>query len=265
MMFSCGLYRQLRLLLWREAQVYRGRWGMLLFIYGFCWPTVLIGAKAYLGPLMFFGKASSQQGTLLFLGSLLLYMMMFAFNGVFNFIHERATIRLIEYHRVGSSLFLVLLSRVLFGTGFLFVFVLPLIPLAKIVLPQHFYADRIAWGFLLISLLLSSLLIVSYGYFVSSFYKGMKSADTMWMRINEPLLLLGGPWSPWFIMDAISPSLSFLSRVNPLLYVTESLRQSVFRDGRFFSLTYCYSMMSLFAILFIAGGYYVLRKNLDSV
>ena len=86
-----------------------------------------------------------------------------------------------------------------------------------------------------------------------------------WTRFNIPLILFGGFWTPYAILKHFSPTLAYINLANPIVYITEGLRQALVGGQQFLPLWFCIVMMLGISTICILATFYLFKKHVDHI
>lgn len=180
---------------------------------------------------------------------------------LFDFEHQR----FIDFQILVLKPQLVLIEKIIFGSILVFLCNITFYPLVIGLLHPYFDLYRISWTKVALLLYAASLFCSSFGYLLVCIMKDMSKIRFIWRRCNYPLIMLGGFLAPWKVMVLFSPILGYAALMNPMLYVTEGLRQAILAQDQF--LPYWQSLCSLlvFSLLSTLGALYFFKKKLDHV
>ena len=76
--------------------------------------------------------------------------------------------------------------------------------------------------------------------------------------------MFGGFLAPWHVMAKASSTLGYAVLANPLLHITEGLRNALW-GGQYIAWQYCVAVLIGYTVLFIVGACYFLKRNIDYV
>lgn len=110
----------------------------------------------------------------------------------------------------------------------------------------------------------SSLCISAIVLCFMSGMKGLHQSHWFWRRFVYPLVMFGGFLAPWHIMAKASHFFGHLVLINPLIYVSEGMRNALF-GAPYILWYYCVPVLLIYAILFMVLACYLLKKNIDYV
>ena len=173
--------------------------------------------------------------------------------------------RVIDYQVTVIKPALLIVERALFVAIISCINLLPFYPLAKLILGQTFVITHISWLQVMTILALGSLFCSIYTIFFAFFARGIGAIGNLFMRMNYPLIQLGGSFIPWHVMNAYSPLIGRLTYVNPMLYITEGFRQAILGGTQFFSFSMCVCALLIFSGIFLMLALYFFKRKLDHV
>ena len=211
-------------------------------MYGFCF--------GYLLPKVGMGASSLQSASVLLIGLILfaLGQCAFAINAGFLFDYDRD--RLSEFYLIIIPYWMLILEKIIFGSVLTFLSMLPYYVVMKLCFSSVFDTSQTSIGMVVLVLYLSSLYVMSFSLLFSSLAKNpTKQIRHLYRRLQFPMTVLGGVLVPWKVMYGCSTLLGMVVLLNPLIYVTEGLRQS-FLGGDFFlpAFTCCIALIIFTAL-----------------
>lgn len=236
-----------------------------LINYALIYPALYSFSFGYLQANIFFTKADPVKGTILFIGNFLLVVILLSFSLSLELLFDLENEHIIDYQMTFLNPRLIILERILFTSLFTFFVLLPYYPMAKLFLGSSFVTSSLSMSKVLIILYASSLMCSAYNHLVACILPHSGSIGMFWRRVNTPLFMLGGFWVPWHILQKFSPLLGTIALLNPFIYVTEGMRQSVLNISTFLSFWYCLVMLFVFTIIFIYATFWQFKKRVDHI
>jgi hypothetical protein len=249
----------------RDLYALRKQIGKLVFNSVILTPFIYIFSYAYIQANIFFGPGSHMTGSSILAGLPLMLLLIWSYNFTVPLIFDIEGDAFINYQITVLNPRLVLFERILFSGLLTFLLIAPFYPVAKLMLGTYFYTDAVSWPYVYLFLLLGSFLVCAYHLCLVCSLSSSRLIVRIWSRCNDPLLIFGGYWIPWNIVNKFSPALGRVTLLNPFLYLTEGLRQAFFHDPKFFSLSTCLIALVLFSTLFTAIAMYFFRKRMDHI
>src|SRR3989337_2669199 len=216
--------------------------------YSIIYPTMYIFAFAFLQTHIYF-HGQTQVGAVVFAGTCLVPLMVMAFHITFDLLFDLEKNRHIDYQMTALDPRLILVEQILFSSFFTFFIMIPFFPLARIFASSYIDLSNISWSSLFLILYLGSLCASAY-HKLAAILLTVEKISMFWTRVNHILLVLGGFWIPLHIIREFSPTLGFLLRFNPIVYLTEGLRQSIVGGSQFLPLAQCASALFVLSIIF---------------
>ena len=116
-----------------------------------------------------------------------------------------------------------------------------------------------------IILYLGSLVCCAYHLFIACTLKSSREIARLWSRYNLPMMFFGGLTIPRAVLMQYSPVMGNLSLANPLMHITEGLRQTIIGGPQFLSFGTCVITLLGFAALFTIGAWYFFKKKVDHI
>lgn len=144
-----------------------------------------------------------------------------------------------------------------------FVSTLPMIPIGKIVLWNHFALSEIAYGKLIISYITAHLFFGFFGLFLASKTPNLEYITTIKQRAIFPLWFIGCYQFTWSMLYKTNPTIAYINLLNPIVYIMEGMRSAIVSDYELIPYWTCIIMIILFTILFGYLGTQGFKKRLD--
>lgn len=180
---------------------------------------------------------------------------------LFDFEHQR----FIDFQVIVLRPSLVLLEKIFFTSLLVFACNITFYPIVIGLLHSYFDMGVISWFKVALLLYVASLFCSAFGYLLVCVMKDMSKIRFVWRRCNYPLIMLGGFLAPWKVMVLLSPLLGYAVLLNPMLYITEGLRQAILAQNEFLSYWVSFWALLIFSGLSIVGAVYFFKKKLDHI
>ncbi|MDR3551072.1 MAG: ABC transporter permease [Candidatus Babeliales bacterium] len=248
----------------RDIYSYRQRVYTYLINYAVIYPVLYAFAIGYLQSNSYFGN-NPLQGSSLLIGHLLIIIIVFANMLNIGLLFDFENHRFIDYQVTLLNPRLILLERILFASIFTFAISMPFFPIAKLVLGDAFVTTQTSWLKTFLMLFVSSLFCATYTQFMVCIIPNSRKLRSYWMRINFVLNTLGGLFIPWYVINKLSLTLGSIALINPLLYITEGLRQSILAQPEYLPFWLCICMLLIFAIAFTLLSFHFFKKRVDHI
>lgn len=226
-------------------------------------PIVWSLLTGYLQANTYFGSSNITQNTILFSGTIVVTLLVVTFVQALDLLFDFDGDCYIHYQIIVLSPILVLLERILFSSIICFLMVAPFYPISKMILQGYLDTSNTNWALVMLLLYFGSLCCSAYNIMAMCILKTASSTDTLWKRFNAPMIDFGGMWVPWAVIYQFSPILGYITYINPLIYISEGLKQAMIGGPQFLSFSLCIGMLSLFTIMFTLLAWYFFKKRTD--
>ncbi len=250
--------------LWRDFTLGWKSKNSYLINYILIYPMLYAFTFLYLQSNIYFGAHQQAMGTAIFVGNILLALITLSNKYTNELMFDLEQNRFIDYQISLLPPRFVLLERITFAALCTFLMLMPYFPVAKLVFRDQFVTTNTSWIALEIMVFVGAFFCSSYNLLMSCILRTAQISQ-FWIRINQPLLILGGFWVPRYIIQQFSPLLGALTYLNPLMYVTEGLRQAAIGGNQFLPLWICLVMLLLFTCLCIITSFYFFKKRTDHI
>ena len=227
-------------------------------------PCLVIFNDGYVMQMSLFGT-NANLNTMRFIGSLLLPLLTLTFTMATTLLYDIEHNRFIDYQITVLNPALVILERIVFNAFFTFMLVVPFYPLCKVLLGTKFVTTQTSWPLLFVMLFLASFTASAYHIAAMCILPNSSMFIRLWARVSAPLFLLGGFVAPWAVMYEISPTVAYVLLLNPFMYISEGIRQSIIGGTFFFSAMTCVSALILFCIFLYGVALWFFKKRMDHV
>lgn len=251
--------------LWRDWHVESKHASQFIINQIMLYPIIQGLTFLYLQPSILFGDRDPQLNMMFFIGNILLVMMVLTYKLTITLLFDLDQDRFIDYQISTMRPHLVLLERVIFVSLFTSLLLAPIFPIVSFYFPAYFNIGATSWWRVMLVLYCGSLFCASYHTFMACWLSSPRDIRRLWIRYNQALLLLGGFSVPWHIMHQASPILGYIVRLNPMMYITEGLRQAFLNDARFFPFWLCIVALLFASLGMIVLGWRVFKKRVDHI
>lgn len=249
----------------RDCKVFFYDIKRFLLNFGFFRPVALTIAFGYLLPYINFVHPSVTQVTIFFAGAVLWSIFPVAFMQNLDFLIDREHERYIDYQIIILDPRLIILEKIVFTSLVCFLSGIFFFCIAKMLLGSYFLSAHISWPALMLMLYFGGLFCAAFNLFFVCFIKDTQSTGKFWIRVNNPMMMLGGLFVPWHVMFNYSKILAMVMLFNPLIYLTEGLRSAIIGGQEFFSLMICVPLLLIFSLLFYLWAVYYFKQKMDYV
>lgn len=248
----------------RDIYVYSKQFKTYFINYVLIYPLKLGIFFAYLQKNIYFSSQNAEQGTMLFVGSLIIPLLVIAYTVTCNLLFDIEGDRFIAYQTTILHPRYVLIQRIIFAGMFTFILIMPLFPMVKLFVGNNLMTDNTSWIKFTCMIAASALCCASYNVLAMCILS-VKRIGIFWTRINAPLMNLAGMWAPLIAIKEFSPFLGIIAYANPLLYVIEGMRQAALGSSIFLPFWLCITALLLFTCIFSLLSWHFFKKRLDHI
>jgi ABC-2 type transport system permease protein len=118
---------------------------------------------------------------------------------------------------------------------------------------------------LLFILFLGALFFGFFMLWMTSFTKDLMHYEDLWVRLVNPLWVLGGALFPWVIVQKYYPVISKILLLNPFLYLMEGARSAVLGHHQYIAYATCAGVLIFATIIVGYLGVRGMKKRLDTL
>ncbi len=229
-------------------------------------PLLFGFAFAYIQKTVYFGMSStaSYQGTLMFLGSMIIPIVVISNKLLAELLFDLEGNRFISYQMTILNPKLVLLQRIIFAFLYTTVLMVPFLPVASLIAGSHLDLHAINWMSFIAIIMAGVLCCSSYNMLVLTLIK-VSTLRSFWLRVNWPLINLGGFWVPLAVIKKFSPLLGYAALANPLTYILEGLRSAVTGSSDFMPVSLCCGVLLLFSLGCMSLACVTFKRRVDHI
>jgi hypothetical protein len=227
-------------------------------LFGFCF--------AFIQKNIYFGMSEQAvtTGTIVFIGSMIIPLLIITYKLLAELLFDLEGNKFINYQMIILHPRLVLLQRIIFASLYTILLTVPFLPITRLIIGHHLNLESINWLKFLCIIVASAFCCASYNIALLTILK-VKSLKSFWIRVNWPLINLGGFWVPLAIIKQFSSILGILALLNPLTYIMEGLRCAVIGSSEFLTFGTCIAALCIFILLFINGAWILFKKRVDHI
>ncbi len=221
---------------------------------------------AYIQKTVYFGEsaAAAQQGTIMFIGSMIIPILVVSYKILAELLFDLEGNKFIIYQMTILNPQLILLQRIIFASVYTIILTLPFLPIASLIVGNHLDLHAINWLSFNIVIVASVFCCASYNMFVLTLLK-IENLKSFWIRVNWPLINLGGFWVPLMVINKFSSTLGALALLNPVTYMLEGLRSAVTGSDTFMSVTTCCGILMVFTGLCMGLSFVSFKRRVDHI
>lgn len=249
----------------REIYTYRRYVKDLIINHVLLFPIIYSIALAYIQIRSYFGAQATDMSTTVFAGNIIIPIMVTAFSITFKLFDDLRKNKYITYQTMILHPRLVILQRLLFAWLLTFIVSVPFFPVSKLILGTILNTDNTQWHGVIGIIFIGSLVCACHFLLAAIVLKRPEQISSFWGRINSPLFILGGIFIPRHIIEQFSPILGLALYLNPMMYITEGLRQAMVGGPQFLSLFTCTTALIGISTLYIIACWYMFRRRIDHI
>ncbi len=139
-----------------------------------------------------------------------------------------------------------------------------ILPLAKLLLWNHFLVTRVSIPKVLLIFALAQLFYGFFSLWLICMIKNVETIGNVWNRVIFPLWILGCYQFSWIVLFEKCPALAYLSlALNPLVFATEGMRAAVMGQQGYLPFWWCCAALVFFTTLVGAVGTVKMKQKLD--
>ncbi len=247
----------------RDCYVHTQSIGNYLINYAILYPIIYTLMTAYFQANTYFNTIDPKAGTLLFCGNVVIMLMILSFINHIDILYDVEGPKYVDFQLTFCSAFTLIMERIIFYGLFTFILMAPFFPVSKLILPAYIDTSHTSWPAVMIILFLASFWCSAYQLMAICLLQSTDSIISFWKRANVPLMDFGGMWIPWYIMYTYSPFLGYAAYLNPLMYVTDGLKQALVGGPEFFAISTCIVALTGFTILCSLLAWVIFKKRVD--
>jgi len=264
-MFSLEICKTFFQLLHRDFYIFGKRLKTYGINYLIIYPLLAILIFGYIQPGVIFGAGSAKASIILMVGTFALNSVQICFSLISPLMYDIEGDRFIDYQMMLLPPRVLFFELIAFPALFSFIIAMPFFPLARLLLPSYFDALNTSWVGLLLMNLVCSYFFASYVLMVMCFIKRSFNVRYFWIRINWPLVVLGGFWVPWALLNSRFKLYSWLALIDPYTYITEGLRSALVGNDPFIAYPICILALIFFSGVFNILALYFFKRKLDHI
>ena len=146
-----------------------------------------------------------------------------------------------------------------------FISTLPMIPLGKLILDDHFILSNIAIGKFITYYILSHVFFGFFGLFIASLTTNLHYITTIKLRVIFPMWFIGGYQFSWYMLYQTNPWVAYANLLNPTIYIMEGMRSTILDDPTLLPFSTCILVTIIATLLCMTLGIHFFKKRLDCI
>jgi len=228
------------------------------------WPTSLSITFGYI--LTAFGM-DRNYGSFLLVGSLATSFFYLAVGLGAELVNDFEGMRAIEFYQVlpFPSFHMVFFQKIVsFGLHSVMLAV-PLLPMGKLLLGERLDLHNLSLVKFCMIFMSAGIFFGVFALVLAGYIKNQRTFNSVWRRVYTPMLFTGCFWFTFKMAQKSFPVLSYIALCNPLTYIAEGIRASVFGQEGY--LPFWISQGAVLGFIMI-GSYFAfkrLKERLDFV
>lgn len=239
--------------------------GRYLINFSFLRPLLFAISFIYIQAHVVLQSQSAYTMTLLMIGNSTMVILALACNIAMKHLFDREKKRVVNYQLSLLDPHFIIFERITFVTLYTYILLLPFFPMMKIFMGTSFDTTATSWAATFLILFLGTLCCSAYLILALSIIPSSKHISSLWMRVNIPLLWLGGLWAPLSVVKKDIPWLGYIAQCNPITYITEGLRAAILGPHDFVPVHLCALALILFSIFFIVLAFPFFKRKTDHI
>jgi hypothetical protein len=140
-----------------------------------------------------------------------------------------------------------------------------ILPAGTLFLWNHLSFPYFCWYKFIIIMIISSIFSGFFSLFIIGITKSIMQIEDVWCGIIFPLFGLGGFQFTWKAMYQVSPIMSYINCLNPVMYMFEGMRAATLNPTLSINFYTCCIALILFTIPAGYIGSYLLHRRLDTI
>lgn len=229
------------------------------------YPLLCIITFGYIQPGVYFGPGNAKASIILLVGMFCINMLSFCYTLMSPFVFDLEAERFTDYQITLLPPRWLLAELILFPGLLAAIISVPFFPLAYAILPSYFNELTTNWPALLMVVISAALYCSSYIMMALCMTRKATNIRQFWLRFNWPLVVIGGLWIPWHLMQTHMPWLAKIALLDPFTYFTEGIRSALIGSPQFIDHKLCIiALLGSFCIFSIVASFFF-KKKMDHV
>lgn len=140
-----------------------------------------------------------------------------------------------------------------------------MLPIGWVSLWGQWHLMDISYFKLVLAVLFQSIFYACFVLWAASMIANMSKLGTVWARFIFPMWFMGGFQFSWLSLHHAMPILAYINVINPMIYITESMRAAMLGQEGYVNFWICLIAIAVYSVLSLALGIRNLKKRLDFV
>jgi len=255
-------WRILWQLLKRDLYIFRASY-LDYMINTILWPVQAAVAFGYVFPLMGMDK---NYGALIILATFVYKCLYESYFQSSNMVADINNLRSIDFiFTLPVTPWMIVLKNIVYFMIRCFALCAPILLISKAILQDRFPLDQWSPGLSLVAFFATTLFFALFTVWLAGWVKDQLAFEHVWVRFFDLLTTWGGFWFTWHTLYAFSPTLGYITLLNPFTLATEAIRASFFGLSSALAFWPCIGGLLLQAAMIGFIGYRKLKQRLDFV
>ncbi len=252
-------------LLWRDFYVFSTRIKNYGINYLIIYPILAIITFGYIQPGIYFGPGNTKTSIVLLIGTFCINMLSFCYTLMSPFVFDLESDRFTDYQILLLPPRWLLAELIIFPAVLAALVSVPFFLIAYAILPGYFDGLATNWPALLLVVLCAAFYCASYIMMALCIIRKATSIRQFWLNFNWPLVVIGGLWIPWHLLNDHLPWLGTIALLDPFTYFTEGVRSALIGTPQFIDYRYCIVALLFSSCIFSIVAAYFFKKKMDHV
>lgn len=249
----------------RDLLVYKQQWKRLAINNWLIRPIIVAICFGYIIPMVSMTQSTPYKMTEFMGGMILWGIFPLAWSFAVELMYDFEHLKFVNYLNTVLNPNLVVLEKIIFYSVASFINIIPFYPFSKIILGPYFDASNTSWIKLFIILYAGALFCAAYNVFFVCYVSGFQRVSNFWMRLNYPMINFGGTFLSWAAMASYSKYLGYILLANPLIYLSEGIRNALLGPANYFNFGLCILALLGFSIALSMAAMHYYKKKLDTI
>jgi ABC-type polysaccharide/polyol phosphate export permease len=160
---------------------------------------------------------------------------------------------------------LALLSKSIYYFTVYVVLTVAMLPIGWGCLMSQWHTMDISYFKLALVIIFQSMFYACFVLWAASMVPNMGQFGKIWSRFIFPMWFMGGFQFSWLALYHAIPTLAYINVINPMIYITESMRAALLGQTGYANFWLCLLAITFFSMMSLALGIRNLKKRLDFV
>ena len=149
---------------------------------------------------------------------------------------------------------LAIISKTMYYTIVYCILAIAIFPIGKLCLWNQLDLMNVQYPRFLLVVLFQSTFYACFLLWAASITANISKLGTIWARFIFPMWFMGGFQFSWTALHKALPLVSYINLANPMMYITEAIRSTIFEQMDYINYWLCLGMIAFFSLLFLTHG-----------